>query len=344
MMDAKSSTNRMAKASIVGARGYLGRELVRLLLNHPRIESVVPASRSVAGQSVGAVLPALGHRTDVAFVDPDDAAVTDADVVFLATPGGEAARLAPALTEAGCTVVDLSRDHRLQALAGEAPWTYGWADVAPVPAGSTHVANPGCYPTAAVLALAPALQAGLVAAGPLIIDGKSGVSGAGVAPQPHLHYPEMNESVTAYKVLGHDHTHEIRAAATNLSGQDRPVRFTPHLVPQTRGLLATVYAPAADGVTAEDLEATYARAYAGSAFVRLAGEANTGHVRGGNFADVAVDLDPETGLLVARCAIDNLVKGGSGTAVQNMNTALGWDARLGLDAGPAPAAVVEVAA
>lgn len=333
----------MAKASIIGARGYLGRELVRLLLNHPNVDTVVPASRSVVGQSVGAALPALGHRTDVLFVDPDDPEVLDSDVVFFATPGGEAARLAPRHQQAGALCIDLSRDHRLQALQGGSPWTYGWADVHPVPRGAKNVANPGCYPTASILALAPALQNGLVGPGPVIVDGKSGVSGAGVNPAPHLHYPEMNESVTAYKVLGHDHTAEIRGAAANLAGSDHPIRFTPHLVPQTRGLLATVYAPAADGVTAETLRTAYDSTYAGSAFVRFAAEANTGNVRAGNFADVAVDLDPETNLIVARGAIDNLLKGGSGTAVQNMNTALGWDAGLGLDAGR-PTPVMEATA
>lgn len=331
----------MAKASIIGARGYLGRELVRLLLSHPNVDTVVPASTSVAGRSVGEVLPTLAHRRDVSFVATDHPDVLDSDVVFFATPGGEAARLTERHAEAGALCIDLSRDHRLQALRGEAPWTYGWADVHPVPAGATHVANPGCYPTASVLAIAPALQAGLVGDGPLIVDGKSGVSGAGVNPQPHLHYPEMNESVTAYKVLGHDHTHEIRAAAAGLSGTDRPVRFTPHLVPMTRGLQATVYVPAADGLTAGALRDAYEAFYADSAFVRLAAEANTGNVRDGNFADVAVDLDPETGLIVARGAIDNLLKGGSGTAVQNMNTALGWAPGLGLGA-PGRVATLEV--
>ena len=331
----------MAKASIIGARGYLGRELLRLLLSHPNIDAVVPASTSVAGRTVGEVLPTLAHRRDVRFVGTDHPDVLDSDVVFFATPGGEAARLVGRHAAAGALCIDLSRDHRLQALRGEAPWTYGWADVQPVRRGATHVANPGCYPTASVLAVAPALQAGLVGPGPLIVDGKSGVSGAGVEPRPDLHYPEMNESVRAYKVLGHDHTHEIRAAAAGLSGTDRPVRFTPHLVPQTRGLLATVYAPAAGGLTTDALRAAYESFYADSPFVRFAAEANTGNVRDGNYADVAVDLDPETNLIVARGAIDNLLKGGSGTAVQNMNTALGWAPGLGLGA-PAPPSMVEV--
>ncbi len=325
----------MAKASIIGARGYLGRELIRILLDHPNVDTIVPASRSNAGTLVGDEIPSLGHVRTLKFVDHDHQDVLDSDIVFLATPAGEAAAFAARHREAGATVVDLSRDHRLQALRGEAPWTYGWADIAPVAKGATHIANPGCYPTASMLALAPALKAGLVGPGAIIVDGKSGVSGAGVNPQPHLHYPEMNESVTAYKVLGHDHTHEIRAASTKIAGTDRPVRFTPHLVPQTRGLLATVYAPATSGTTAERLKETYASAYADSAFVRMAGEANTGHVRGSNHAVVAVDHDPETGLIIARGAIDNLLKGGSGIAVQNMNSAKGWKSNLGLGGGAA---------
>ena len=320
----------MAKASIIGARGYLGRELIRILLDHPNVDMVVPASRSNAGTLVGNEIPSLGHVRTLEFVDTDHPDVLDSDVVFLATPAGEAAGFAARHSETGATIIDLSRDHRLQALRGEAPWSYGWADIAPVARGATHIANPGCYPTATMLAIAPALKAGMVGPGNLIVDGKSAVSGAGVNPQPHLHYPEMNESVTAYKVLGHDHTHEIRAASKQMGATDHPVRFTPHLVPQTRGLLATAYLPAAAGIDADKLRETYEAAYAQSAFVRVSSEANTGHVRGSNHAVVAVDYDPETNLIVARGAIDNLLKGGSGTAVQNMNTALGWSPGLGL--------------
>lgn len=318
----------MVDVSVIGARGYLGRELVRILLQHPEVDAVVPVSSSAAGQPLGDHVRSL-RRSGLTFTTADDSKALDADVAMLATPGGVAAKAAAAHLEHGAkAVIDLSRDHRAEALTG-GEWTYGLADVWPVEQGTSKIANPGCYPTASLLAIGPALQAGLVAPGPIIVDGKSGVSGAGVSPQPHLHYPEMNESVSAYKVLGHDHTAEIAGACDRMDGSKHAVRFTPHLVPQTRGLLATVYAPATD-VDPDGLKAAYEKAYADSRFVSFVDEASTGHVRGGNTAEVAVDVDPDTGLIVARGAIDNLLKGGSGTAVQNMNDTLGLPTAMGL--------------
>lgn len=330
----------MVHAAVIGARGYLGRELVRLLLQHPDVDRIAPASATQAGERFGDHVPAFRH-SDLRFVAPDAPAVRDADAVFLATGHGEAAALLPRLKEAGHkVVVDLSRDHRPQGLAGADGWAYGLADLRPVPKGQRLVANPGCYPTAAVLAAAPALRAGLADGGVLIVDGKSGVSGAGASPRADLHFPDQNEAVRAYKVLGHDHGAEIRASAAHfedggakgLPAGGRPVRFTPHLVPMNRGLLATVYLPLRSGVGADQVAAAYRTTYAGTTFVRIVPEPDTAAVRGSNHADVAADLDPDTGYLVARCAIDNLVKGGSGTAVQNMNHSLGLRPAAGLTA------------
>lgn len=321
----------MVTTAVYGARGYLGRGLLRLLLGHPDTESVAAVSTSAAGDPVSAHIPAF-RGTDLRFAAEDDPAAQDADVVFLATSDAEAARLLASWgDDAPRTVIDLSRHHRLGALGGSG-WSYGLADLWPVPEGTARIANPGCYPTATLLAAGPALQAGLAAPGPLIADGKSGASGAGATPRPDLHYPEANESVRAYKVLGHDHGFEIQAATGRFEGTPRPVRFTPHLVPQTRGLLATVYVLLQDGVDTETVREAYQAAYAEAPFVRLVAEPDTAHVSGSNRADVAVDVDPATGLLVARCAIDNLVKGGSGQAVQNMNHALGLPAATGLSA------------
>ena len=331
----------MVRVAVVGARGYLGRELVRLLLRHPDVDAVVPVSLSGAGGAFGESVPAFRHRSDLTLAGFEDPAARDADVVFLATAGGEARTLMPELDARGARcVVDLSRDHRHEALAGEGGWVYGLAEAGPgVPRGARRIANPGCYPTATLLGIAPALAGGLLGDGPIIADGKSGVSGAGATPRADLHYAETNESVRAYKVLGHDHGAEIRLAAHRIEHAAprargtavRPVRFTPHLVPQNRGLLATVYAPLRPGVEAATLRDAYAKAYTGAAFVRLVPEPDTSHVRGSNFADVAADVDPEVGWLVARSAIDNLIKGGSGAAVQNMNIALGRPETAGLD-------------
>ena len=322
----------MVNVAVLGARGYLGRELMRLLVAHPEVESLTPISGSEAGRPYGETVPAFRHRTDLVMAGA--AAAQDADVVFLATDSEEARHHAAALTGVPL-IVDLSRAHRAEAFAAGSGWTYGLSEFLPVPKGTRRIANPGCYPTATLIAAGPALKAHLAAAGPLISDGKSGVSGAGASPRADLHYAETNEAVRAYKVLGHDHLGEIRSAANAIESNGvlapvRPVRFTPHLVPQNRGLFATVYLPLASGTSASDVKAAYASAYANAPFVRIVPEPDTGHVRGSNFADVAVDVDTDAGLLVARCAIDNLVKGGSGAAVQNMNLALGLPATTGL--------------
>ena len=323
----------MVEVAVIGARGYLGRELVRLLLAHPKVDAIVPATSGEAGRPLGESVPSLRHRRDLVMVNPGDRKVAQAGAVFLATDGDEARRHAEALA-GHPLVIDLSRAHRHQALAGEGGWTYGLSEFVQVPKGARRIANPGCYPTATLIAAGAALAAGLAAPGPLISDGKSGVSGAGATPRGDLHFPEANEAVRAYKVLGHDHLAEIRLAAGRVEGASvpRPVRFTPHLVPQNRGLLATVYLPARAGLTGEEARSAYAKAYAAHPFVRVVPEPDTSHVRGSNFADVAVDVDAEAGLIVARCAIDNLVKGGSGAAVQNMNLALGLAPTLGLPA------------
>ncbi len=317
----------MVTATIIGARGYLGRELVRLLSGHPDVEAIHVTSTSQVGTPYGEAVPSLA-RVGCVFEAPDATAPLDADVLFLATPGGEAAAWTKTYEEAGVKlVIDLSRDHRHHGIDNKDGWVYGLADVRPVAKGTKRIANPGCYPSASLLALAPALQGGFVGKGPIIVDGKSGVSGAGVSPREDLHYPEMNESVRAYKVLGHDHTAEIAGMASRLGNAQHQVRFTPHLVPQTRGLLSTVYAPLqkTDGLTQ-----AYEDAYADSAFVSFLPEAQTGHVKGSNLAQVAVSVDEELGLMVARGAIDNLCKGGSGTAVQNMNDAFGLPTHHGL--------------
>jgi N-acetyl-gamma-glutamyl-phosphate reductase len=343
----------MVHAAVLGARGYLGRELMRLLLAHPRIDAITPVS-SEAGKPYGDLVPAFRH---VDLVTADAKAAADADVVFIATETEEARRHVEALPDSPL-IVDLSRAHRFAAFAANSDWTYGLSEFLAVPKGARRIANPGCYPTATLIACGPALAAGLAAAGPVISDGKSGVSGAGASPRADLHYAETNEAMRAYKVLGHDHIAEMRAAmhaiesrarqatesranaapesraaaTASKAATPRAVRFTPHLVPQNRGLLATVYVPLVPGVDAAKLKAAYSEAYAKSPFVRIVPEPDTSHVRGSNFADVAADVDPEAGLLVARCAIDNLVKGGSGAAVQNMNLALGFPVREGLTA------------
>ncbi len=322
----------MVNVAVIGARGYLGRECIRILLNHPKVASITPVSGSEAGKSYGDLVPGFRGR-NLTFVASSDAKVAAADVLFLATDAEEAKK-AVAAARPDQLVIDLSRAHRHVAFEPGSAWVYGQPEILPVTKGVKRIANPGCYPTATMLAAAPALNAKLAADGVLISDGISGVSGAGATPRGDLHFPEANEAVRAYKVLGHDHLGEIRDASAAVEGRKgegvRQVRFTPHLAPFNRGLLATVYLPLKSGVTAEQVKAAYASAYAKTPFVHLVAEADTGSVRGSNRAEVAVDVDIEAGLIVVRCAIDNLVKGGSGNAVQNMNVALGFEPTLGL--------------
>ncbi len=330
----------MVDVAVCGARGYLGRSLIGCLLSHEGVQNVTPVSRSAEGQPYGQAVPAFHQAEDLVLHGPEDPTVLDSDVVFLATEGGQATALVPTLEAAGVElIIDLSRDHRAKALTGQDPWTYGLSELGPgVPKGATHVANPGCYPTATLLALGPATLVGALGDGPVISDGKSGVSGAGATPRADLHFPETNESLRAYKVEGHDHTDEIALALGNLEqgttpdGPElaRPVRFTPHLVPQNRGLLATVYAPIQEGWTQGDLDAAYAKVYDGAPFVTVVEEPDTAHVRGTDHDLVAVHLDDAAGLLVARAAIDNPINGGAGTAVHAMNQALGLPETAGL--------------
>ncbi|HLF16828.1 MAG TPA: N-acetyl-gamma-glutamyl-phosphate reductase [Candidatus Thermoplasmatota archaeon] len=321
----------MVTVAVFGARGYLGRETVRLLLQHPKVASVIPVSHGEAGRPLGESVPAFRHRDDLLLRAPDDPKAKQADVHILATDSEEALKAAVSLRSSPL-LIDLSRAHRAAAFETGSAWTYGLPEFMAVAEGAKRIANPGCYPTATLMAAGPALKARLAASGPLIADGISGVSGAGATPRADLHFAEANESVRAYKVLGHDHLGEIRLAAraVEANGHLRPVRFTPHLVPQNRGLLATIYLPLKDGVDAADVKQAYQAAYASQPFVRLVPEPDTAHVRGSNFADVAADVDEESRLLVARCAIDNLVKGGAGQAVQNMNLALGFPQATGL--------------
>jgi N-acetyl-gamma-glutamyl-phosphate reductase len=329
----------MVNVAVIGARGYLGRECMRLLLAHPQVKSLTPVSSSEAGKPYGDLVPGFrgvlrhGDGQALAFAAAGDPKVSQADVLFLATDAEEA-RKAVAAARPDQLVIDLSRAHRHAGFEAGSGWTYGQPELLPVAKGAKRIANPGCYPTATMLAAAPALKARLAADGVLISDGISGVSGAGATPRADLHFPEANESVRAYKVLGHDHLGEIRLAAGAVEGRlgngMRPVRFTPHLAPQNRGLLATVYLPLKPGADAAAVKAAYASAYAKTPFVQVVAEADTAAVRGSNRAEVAVDVDAEANLLVARCAIDNLVKGGSGNAVQNMNMALGLEPTLGL--------------
>ena len=289
------------------------------------------------------------------FVEPDiDALASAADVAFLAVPHTAALALAPALLDAGLTVLDLSADFRLKDAGVYEAWyetphtashllgraVYGLPELGrEALVGAALVACPGCYPTATILAAAPALEAGLaVPSAKVVVDAKSGVSGAGRSATATTHYCAVNDSVAPYKVASHRHTPEIAQALSEVAGRTVKVAFAPHLVPMTRGLLSTVYMDAVDGLTTADAVEAYRTRYAGEPFVTVHHEGrmpSTREVSGTNRAHLGVAVDAASGTLIVACAIDNLVKGSGGQAIQCANIVLGLEETAGL-AHPGP--------
>lgn len=324
------------RVAIAGATGYAGQELVRILARHPAV--ALTAAMSSGATSTPRPLPALARIWDGAVVPLDvERLVADADVVFLALPEAAAAELAPALVARGRRVIDLSGAFRIRADADRQRW---YPATGPLPAGTVYglserhaaairdarlVSNPGCYPTAALLALEPLAAAGLLS-GPVVIDAKSGVSGAGKTPSDRTHFSENHGSVAAYGVFSHRHGAEI---AQELGA---PVTFVPHLVPLDRGILETIYASLAPGTTEPQIAGALQAAYADAPFVRLTGAAlpEIKHVAHTNFCDIGWKVDEEGRRLVLVAVIDNLLKGAAGSAVQNLNILLGLDERTGL--------------
>jgi N-acetyl-gamma-glutamyl-phosphate reductase len=327
--------------AVAGATGYTGQELLRLLARHPSVR-ITAATSSGSTTAPARKLPALtrvwnGTITPLA-PGGEDTLARDAELVFLALPDATAAELGPSLVDAGARVIDLSGAFRLRDQAARARW---YPDTHRLPAGVAYgltererhavacarlVANPGCYPTATLLALAPLIDAGLLVAGAdVIVDAKSGVSGAGKTPSERTHFSECHGSLSAYGVFNHRHGAEIE------QGAGRTVTFTPHLVPLDRGILATIYLRVAPGTTEEAIGDVLERAYAGATFVRLVGSALPAikHVAHTNFCDIGWRVDP-SGRAILVSVIDNLLKGASGQAVQNMNVMLGLDETTGL--------------
>jgi N-acetyl-gamma-glutamyl-phosphate reductase len=341
--------------AVLGASGFAGAELVRLLAGHPAAELAYLGARGSAGRRLSELHPHLGRLGDTE-LEPIDAGAVEgrARLAFLSLPHGVSAALAPALLDAGVRVIDLAGDFRLP--ADSYPEWYGfehpnpaWLDKAAygLPelfadrvAGADLVANPGCYPTPVVLGLAPLLAAGLVEPGTVHVDGKSGVSGAGRAPSETTSYASTEESVRPYRAPGHQHTPEIERALELACGEAVMATFVPHLVPAVRGVEVTCYAPLGEGATTESLTDALADAYAGAPFVRVlppGGMVDTKRTRGSNVVELQAAADPRTGTAIVAGALDNLVKGAAGQAIQNLNLMAGLDAATGLPAvGIAP--------
>jgi N-acetyl-gamma-glutamyl-phosphate reductase len=342
---ANAAGGAAARVAVAGATGYTGQELLRLLARHPGVTITAATS---SGTSAARRLPALAHIWNGTITPlAPDMLIRDADVVFLALPDAAAAELAPVLIDAGIRVIDLSGAFRLRDHGARARWypethrvpdgvAYGLTELErSAVAGARMVANPGCYPTATLLALAPIVAAGLLVDGTdVVVDAKSGVSGAGKTPSERTHFSEVHGSVAAYGVFGHRHGAEIEqgvAAAEGAQAGMHAVNFVPHLMPLDRGILATIYFRVAPGTTDDALASTFERAYAGAPFIRLVGAAlpEIKHVAHTNFCDIGWRVDP-SGRVVLVSVIDNLLKGASGQAVQNMNVMLGLDEATGL--------------
>lgn len=340
----------MVDVAVVGAAGYAGIEAVRLVLGHPRLRLALATSAADEGKSIAGVYPALAGATDVAFSAPDPAAIiSHAEVALLAVPHTAALGLVPELLSAGVTVIDLSADFRLADPAAYEAW-YGTPHTAAslleiavfglpeldrsgLP-GAQLVACPGCYPTATVLAALPAIAGGPATGARVIVDAKSGVSGAGRSATSTTHYVSVNEAVAPYKVATHRHTPEMEQALSLAANRPISVMFAPHLVPMTRGLLSTVYVDVEPGFTSAHAVELYRERYASEPFVHVhdAGVMpSTAEVRGTNRAAIGVHVDERTQTLVAACAIDNLGKGAAGQAVQCLNAALGYPETEGFE-------------
>ena len=338
--------------AVIGASGYVGAELVRLLVRHPNVTLKGLYAHRHAGHEVAKDFPQFAGILQARYEAFDAAAVaaSGCEVAFLALPHGESARAAKELYERGLTVLDLSADLRLRSAEVYGQWyqphvapellahaVYGLVERHRDAVKKAHlVAVPGCYPTASILALAPLLDARLIRADGLIVDAKSGVSGAGREPQRSTHFSEIGEGVRAYKVAGtHRHTPEIEQELERAAGETVRLVFTPHLVPMTRGIHSTNHVRPTRPVTQPELDALYAAAYADEPFVRVvAAPPSTKHTTGSNHVLVHVRLDERTGRIIAIGVEDNLVKGAAGQAVQAFNLVHGLPETAGLEQLP----------
>jgi N-acetyl-gamma-glutamyl-phosphate reductase len=341
------------KAAIIGGTGYGAIELIRLIHKHPFLSVGTVVSNSKAGASFNESYP---HLTDIVTqpLQPFDAdrLSKENDLVFLATPSGVSNNLIPQLISKGIKCIDLSGDFRLRSQAEYETWykhpaadeeylsqsTYGLSEIYSEEIKSANlIANPGCYPTASLLGLLPVVKSNLVDYKSIIIDAKSGVSGAGRGLSQTSHYAEINENLKAYKLGAHQHIPEIEQVLSDESQSPITISFTTHLVPMTRGIMITAYVNLTEKLTTSEINDLYKQFYEGHPFVRIRPVGSypaTKEVSGSNFCDIGLHVDERTNRLTIISVIDNLVKGAAGQAIQNVNLMHGWDVRTGLDSIP----------
>ncbi len=339
------------KVGIVGASGYAGETLVKLLLGHPKVELACVTSRTHAGKALSQVIPGVrGIDRGIRFVasDPAALAATDIPLFFLALPHGAASEFAKALVASGKRVIDLSADFRVSDLAAHERYygkhhapellpfaRYVLPEITPASwkEGAKIVASPGCYPTSILIPLVPLLRDGVVSREHIVVNSLSGVSGAGRKVEEAFLYVERTESAKAYSLVKHRHLPEIEEQLELHTGARTVIQFNPHLAPMRYGIATTITVPAAAGATIESLYASWGRAYGSAPFVQLlpSGETpDTAHVTGTNRLDMSAVLDPRTGNFVVTSAEDNLVKGTAGQAIQTMNLWYGFEETAGL--------------
>lgn len=343
----------MRKVGIVGASGYTGGELLRLLVDHPDADIKIATSRENAGEPLYRVHPHLRKKTDLKFVEPDlEKVASECEIVFLALPHGSSAPAAKRLLESGIRVIDLSADFRLK--KEDYPKWYGWEhpfpellDEAVYGLPEFHrdeirnaklVANPGCIATASILSVAPAVKTGAVEKNRVVVDAKIGSSGAGTSVSIASHHPEHSGLVRPYKPSMHRHTAEIEQELAAVAGGNVTVALTPHAVDMVRGIMATGHSFLTREVTAQELWKIYRAMYQNEPFVRVVRDQRGLHmlpdpknVVGSNFCDVGFEIDPHANRLITFGAIDNLIKGAAGQAIQNFNIMIGVDERTGIN-------------
>lgn len=341
----------MIDVGIIGATGYAGVELIRILHGHPQVHIQALGSVSFEGQEIDDIYPSLAGICPQKLLTTDE--VIDAcEVVFASVPHGVSEEIGRKCVDQDKLLIDLGADFRLCDPEDYKEWyKLDYKDpelhklaVYSIPElhrekvkGAKIIGNPGCYPTSIALGLFPALKAGIIDPDTIVIDSKSGVTGAGRGLSQTSHYPDCNEAFSPYKIASHRHTPEIEQTISQIVGRDVYVTFVPHLLPLNRGIVSTIYAKMKTPLSPKELHELYAHTYQGETFVRVMKEgavANLKNVRGSNYCDISVHADPRTGRLIIVSTIDNMVKGEAGQAIQNMNLALGLPEDMGLHMAP----------
>jgi len=342
--------SRRVPVGVVGASGYGGVQLVRLLMDHPEVELVYLGGESSVGKRFSDIYPHLSHIVNqrIEAVEPEKIA-TSCEIVFLSLPNGIASQIAPTLVERGCKVLDLSADYRFKSLENYTKW-YGKERTDQTTAATAIYGLPeiyrdriadaqligcaGCYPTASLLALSPLLKQGLIIPETAIVDAKSGTSGGGRQAELNLLLAEADNTIGAYSVASHRYTPEIEQICSDLAGHEILIQFTPHMIPMVRGILATAYASLRDpGLVREDLITIYKAFYRNSPWVKICDGGvypQTKWAAGTNLCYIGIEVDPRTSRVIVMSAIDNLIKGQSGQAIQCMNIMMNWQETLGL--------------